>query len=198
MLSDVRSRGSVGRMGQPAEVPPLTAEELFLISSADGRQELNRGTLVRMPPAGALHGRLAAHIGRLLEEHVEAHGLGIVCGADTGFILARDPDVVRAPDVSFVGRQRVPPSGAPESYWPFAPDLAVEIVSPSDRVDELDEKILQYFAAGTRLLWVFHPRHRSVHVYRSPTDALALGSSDELTGDEVVPGFRCSVRRCFE
>lgn len=84
-------------MTQPVGPAGLTAEDLFLVSSTDGRQELNRGTLVRMPPAGGLHGRLAARVGRLLDEFVEFGGLGVVCGAETGFILARDPDIVRAP-----------------------------------------------------------------------------------------------------
>lgn len=191
-------RFSVDSMTHAADAAALTAEDLFLISSGDETQELNRGVLVRTPPAGALHGRLAARIGRLLDEYAEVNGLGIVCGADTGFILARNPDVVRAPDVSFIARDRVPVRGAPESFWPFAPDLAVEVVSTWDRVDDLDEKILQYFSAGTRLVWVLHPRHRSVHVYRSSSDVRTLGIDDELTGDEVLPGFRCPVRRCFD
>lgn len=184
-------------MIQLGEEAALTAEDLFLISSSDGREELDRGTLVRMPPAGALHGRLASQIGYLLAEYVEAEKSGVVCGADTGFILARGPDTVRAPDASFVARERIPAEGPPVTYWPFAPDLAVEVVSPSDRIGELEEKMAQYFAAGTRLVWVVHPRTRTVHVYGSLAEVQVLGVSDELAGDPVLPGFRCPLRRLF-
>src|SRR5262245_45537477 len=125
-------------MSWPAEERLLTAEDLFLISSSDCREELNQGVLVRMPPTGALHSRLAVRIGRLLDEHVEAGQLGEVFGADTGFVLARDPDIVRAPDAAFVAREKVPATGVPATFWEGAPDLAVEVISPSDRVDDLE------------------------------------------------------------
>jgi Uma2 family endonuclease len=186
-------------MAQPAAAQQLTAEDLFVISSSsDDLQELDRGVLVCMPPAGALHGRLSAVIAHLLEEYVAPLRVGVVCGTDTGFILARNPDIVRAPDVSFVCRDRVPASGLPEFYWPFAPDLAVEVLSPSDRVNALDDKILQYFGAGTRLVWVVHPRPRTVHVYRAPTHVQVVSGDDDLTGGDVLPGFRCPVHRCFD
>ena len=180
-----------------AEEPRLAAEDLFVISSSDSHDELIRGVLVRMPPAGALHGQLSSRIGRLLDEHVEAGNLGVVCGADTGYVLARAPDTVRSPDVSFVARERVPAGGAPVRYWPFAPDLAVEVVSPTDRVDEIEEKLSQYFDAGTRVVWVVHPRTRTVHVYRSTTDIRVYGVGGEFDGDPVLPSFRCPVRRIF-
>lgn len=185
------------RMSQLAEEDVLTAEDLFMISSSDGLEELDRGTLVRMPPAGALHGSLALRLACLLQEHVEAAELGVVCGADTGFILSRSPDTVRAPDASFVARERVPADGPPATYWPLAPDLAVEIISPWDRVGALEDKIAQYFGAGTRLVWVIHPGTRSVHVYRSPLALRVLGADHELTGEPVLPDFRWPLRRLF-
>ncbi len=184
-------------MTQLAAEVPLTAEELFMISSSDCFEELDRGTLVRMPPAGALHGSLSSRVAYLLEEHIEPAELGVVCGADTGFILARNPDTVRAPDASFVARERVPAGGPPATYWTIAPDLAVEVISPWDRVSELEDKIAQYFAAGTRLVWVVHPRTRAVHVYRSPLELQVLAADDELAGDPVLPDFRCPLRRLF-
>lgn len=176
----------------------MTAEDLFVISSDDTKTELLGGTLVRTPPTGGVHGKVAARIGRLLDEYVEARRLGIVCGAETGFILQRDPDVVRAPDVSFIAQHRIPSAGEPEAYWPFAPDLAVEVVSPSDRADDLQEKIVEYFAAGTRLVWVVHPRTRIIFAYRSPREVRALGEGDQLVADDVLPGFSCPVKRCFD
>ena len=178
-------------------IPPalrslMTAEELFQLPTDDYKYELAEGELIRRPPTGATHGNV-----RLLDEYVEAHDLGIVCGAETGFILQRTPDVVRAPDVAFVAKDRIPATGVPETYWPFAPDLAVEVVSPSDRVDDLQAKVGEYFTAGTRLVWVIHPRSRTVFVYRSPHDVRALGETDELSSADVLPGFSCRVSRCF-
>ena len=176
----------------------MTAEDLFAISSDDYKDELVAGMLVRMPLAGALHGTVAMQVARILHEYIEAHGLGVVCAADTGFILQRSPDVVRGPDAAFVAKDRVPLTGAPETYWPFAPDLAVEVISPRDRAGDLQQKIAEYFVAGTRLVWVVHPRTRTVSVYRSPGDVRVLGEADDLNGDEVLPGFSCPVKRCFE
>ena len=176
----------------------MTAEELFLISSDDSKCELAGGALVRMPPTGALHGKVAARIGRVLDEYVEAHGLGVVCGAETGFILRRNPDVVRAPDVSFVSQERVAAVGEPETYWPFGPDLAVEVVSPSDRADDLQEKIAEYIAAGTHAVWVVHPRMRTVFVHHSAANVQVLGEQDEIAGGAILPGFSCPLSRFFE
>ena len=175
----------------------MTAEDLFLISS-DDRCELVSGTLVRMSPAGGAHGVVSVRAGRLLDEYVEAHRLGVVCGAETGFILRRQPDTVRAPDVSVVRTEHVPAAGNPDFYWPLAPDLAVEVLSPSERVRDVQAKLADYFAAGTQLVWVIDPRKRTVVVYRSLTEAITLSESDELTGGTVLPGFACPVRRFFE
>ncbi len=184
-------------MIQPALRSLMTAEELFQLPTDDYKYELAEGELIRRPPTGAKHGNVSVRVGRLLDEYVEAHDLGIVCGAETGFILQRTPDVVRAPDVAFVAKDRIPATGVPETYWPFAPDLAVEVVSPSDRVDDLQAKVGEYFTAGTRLVWVIHPRSRTVFVYRSPHDVRALGETDELSSADVLPGFSCRVSRCF-
>ena len=108
----------------------MTAEELFDLADDGGRFELVEGELVHMTPSGGTHGALTVRIGRLLDEYVEAHDLGVCCGAETGFILQREPDTVRAPEAAVVVKSRVPSTGIPSSYWPFAPDLAVEVVSP--------------------------------------------------------------------
>ena len=150
-----------------------------------------------MAPTGGEHGVLTIRLGRLLDEYVEAHELGLVCGAETGFVLRRTPDTVRAPDVSFVAKERVPTTGVPKTYWPFAPDLAVEVVSPSDRFDEVQIKVSEYLTAGTRLVWIVNPATRTIFVHRSAHDVKALGGDDELNGEDIVPGFRCPVRRVF-
>ena len=184
-------------MVEPARKPYMTAEELFVVSSDDCKYELIAGTLVRMSPTGATHGAVSARVAWLLVEYVEAHRLGVVCGAETGFILRRHPDTVRAPDVSFVSKDRVAAAGQPESYWPLAPDLAVEVLSPSDRRADVQAKLEDYFRAGSRLVWVIDPSARTVVVHRSPSDSTRLTEADELTGGTVLPGFASPVRRLF-
>lgn len=175
----------------------MTAEELIELPADDYTYELVEGELIRMPPSGGEHGKLAARLTRLLDEYVEAHDLGTVSTADAGFILRRTPDTVRAPDASFIAKDRIPTTGIPKSYWPFAPDLAVEVVSPGDRFDEVQTKVADYLAAGTRLVWVVNPTNRTVFVYRATHDVHALGEEDELSGEAVIPGFRCPVSRVF-
>lgn len=184
-------------MAVPARHPPITAEQLFELSDDGYRSELVQGEIVRMTPTGGEHGIVAMRIGVLLSEYVEAHHLGVCFAAETGFILQRDPDTVRAPDVAFVAADRVPRTGIPTFYWPSAPDLAVEVLSPWDRPAEVRRKVEEYFAAGTRLVWIVDPAARTVHVYRSLHDVRVLRGDDELNGDEVLPGFRCVVNRLF-
>ena len=174
-----------------------TAEDLLERPDDGRRYELVEGELIAMTPAGARHGAVAFRLARLLDEHVEARRLGVGGAGEAGFILRRDPDVVRAPDVSFVAAARVPATGIPSGYWPCAPDLAVEIVSPSDRFSDVHRKIEDYFAAGARLVWVVDPETRVVHVHRSPHDVQVVGGEAELTGGDVLPGFRCPVKRLF-
>ena len=176
---------------------PMTAEELFDLPDDDYKYELVQGELIRMAPTGGEHGVLTIRIGRILDEYVEAHDLGVCSGAETGFILQRSPDIVRAPDAAFIAKARIPESGIPKTYWPFAPDLAVEVLSPSDRFSAVQTKIAEYFSAGTRLTWVIEPATRIVYVYRSAHDVQALGEDDELSGADVLPGFRYAVGRLF-
>lgn len=175
----------------------MTAEELIELPGDDYKYELVEGELIRMAPTGGEHGVLTINLGYLLYSHVKAQDLGIVCGAETGFVLRRTPDTVRAPDVSFVTKERIPPTGVPKTYWPFAPDLAVEVVSPSDRFDEVQTKVAEYLTAGTHLVWVVDPATRTVFIYRSLRDVRALGEEDEIEGEDVIPGFRCLVRQVF-
>ena len=175
----------------------MTAEELFDLPADDYKYELVAGELIRMAPTGGEHGVLTVRIGRILDEYVEAHDLGICSGAETGFILRRAPDIVRAPDAAFIAKARIPETGIPKTYWPFAPDLAVEVTSPSDRFSAVQTKIAEYFSAGTRLVWVIEPATRTVYAYRSVHDVQALGEDDELSGADVLPGFRYALGRLF-
>ena len=111
---------------------------------------------------------------------------------------AHDPDTVRAPDIAFIRKDHVPREKPKEAYWPGAPDLAVEVVSPGDTVSEVDEKVQEWLDAGAMMVWVVKPRSRSVIVYRSATDVKILTEKDDLSGEDVLPGFRCGVREIFE
>jgi Uma2 family endonuclease len=175
----------------------LTAEEFFSMPDDGNRYELVQGRLVCMAAAGGLHGKIASRVDHRLRDFIEAHGLGEVCTAETGFRLAQNPDTVRAPDVAFVARARIPAAGVPEGFWPFAPDLAVEVVSPSDRFDEVMSKVQEYLNAGTRLVWVLHPRTQTVMVYHATGEAQLLRGQDELSGADVLPGFRCRGDELF-
>jgi Uma2 family endonuclease len=161
------------------------------------RYELVRGELVCMAAIGGQHGIIASRLDHRLRHFVEAHQLGEVCAAETGFRLARNPDTVRAPDVSFIARERLPAGGVPEGYWPFAPDLAVEVISPSDRFDDVLTKVQEYLKAGARLVWVFHPRTRTVMIYRANREVQLLQGQDELSGEDVLPSFHCPVDELF-
>ena len=177
--------------------PPLTAEEFFAESFPDARTELVRGEARSMSPAGGEHGVIALRIGARLLTFVEASGLGVVCGAETGFLVGRDPDTVRAPDAAFVSRQRMAGGSPPKTFWPFAPDLAVEVVSPSERAEGIQERVRDWFAGGVRRLWLVYPSVGTVHVLRSPSDVQVLGLGDTLSGEDVLPGFSCAIAAFF-
>lgn len=184
------------------EVPPdpgreLSAEEFLMLPDDGWRTELVRGLIVREPPAGAVHGHMGSTLLFHLMGFVRREGAGTVFGPDTGFIILRSPDTVRAPDVAFVAEGRFE-EGLPTGYVPFAPDLAVEVVSPSNTVSELQEKVLDYLAAGTRLVWVVDPRPETVTVYRSRDDIRILGREDALDAPRILPGFRLELSDLFE
>ncbi len=184
-----------------SRVPPsdrlYTAEEYARLPEyLGGRDELVRGRVVREPFPRPIHAQVQARLCELLGAHVRRKRLGFV-GGETGFKLERDPDTVRGPDAAFLSRARFGVT-LPE-HWPeCGPDLAVEIRSPSERRRRLAEKIALYFAAGTRLVWVIDPKKRTAVVYHSPDDARVLRAGDELEGEDVVPGFRVSLRELFD
>ncbi len=170
-----------------------TAEQLLAMSDDGFRYELVKGELRRMAPAGFEHGAIGMRLVIDLGQHVKAHALGVVLGPDTGFRIASDPDTVRAPDVSFVHRDRIPEGGLPKGYWPGAPDLAVEVVSPGDTYSEVESKVQAWLDAGTRLAVVLNPRSRTATAYRSRNEVVRLLESDNLDLGDVVTGFTCPV-----
>jgi Uma2 family endonuclease len=172
---------------------PITADELLTLPDDGMRHELVDGALLVYPPPGARHGDVQLAVASLLRSYVQANNLGRVF-VETGFVLKRDPDMVRAPDVSFLRASRIPPSGIPDGYIDGPPDLAVEVISPSDTLYDVDDKIAQFLAAGTRLAWVINPRRRTVAVHAPGAPVHVLGEDDTLDAGDVVPGFRCAVR----
>jgi Uma2 family endonuclease len=176
----------------------LTAEDLEGLPEQPGvRYELDEGKLVEMPGAGALHNLIVGLVYRLLFAFVSQKRLGLVFCDGAAFVLRRNPDTVRIPDVSVVRRERVPAAGIPEGFWPGAPDLAVEIVSPHDRAEEVHERVRDYLGAGVRLVWVLWPKSRTVTVYWPDGTARELGPDEQLTGGDVLPGFTARVQDLF-
>ena len=173
----------------------ISAEQLEGMSFPNERVELSNGELIRMPPAGFEHGWVISTLNRLLQTHVSQHQLGIVLGADTGFRLGEY--TVRAPDIAFVTAKRLKKIGITRGFWPAAPDLAIEVFSPSDTQSDLLQKIQEYFQAGVRAVWVLFPAVQQVYVYRDPKQITVLGPEDTLTGGEMIPGFSVVVGELF-
>ena len=176
----------------------ITAEQLYEMPDDGIRRELLRGFLVAEPVPVRLHGRTIANIASLLKTFVKSTRSGVVYAADTGFVLARDPDTVRGPDVAFVTDQRERLAGSDAPYFPGAPDLAIEVLSPSERVKEVLGIVSDYLAAGSRLVWVVDPVREEVQVIRSPLTPRVLAADDVLDGEDVLPGFSARVSELFE
>ncbi len=181
---------------EPSYVPSMTAaglvtaEELLDMSIPNKHVELVRGVLVVREPPGGRHGRIAANVAFVLMSHVRANELGVVYAAETGFTVARNPDTVRAPDVAFIRRDRLP-SPEPTAYPELGPDLVVEVLSPGDGPGEVHPKIADWLSASTRLVWVIDPARRVARVYRADGSETILTGDEALDGEDVVPGFSC-------
>jgi Uma2 family endonuclease len=174
----------------------LTADELERMTDDDSVQiELDEGELITMPPAGEEHGRHELKVIRLLDRFVEAHKLGQIYTSDTGFRL-RD-NTVRCPDVGFVRQSRVAAMKS-RGLAPGAPDLAVEIFSPSDSVRQLMRKVKQYFAAGCHTVWIVYPERREVQVLDAQGTDQLLSIGDTIEAPELLPGFSEPIARFFE
>jgi len=174
-----------------------SAEELLRMPSDGFRYELVRGDVRKMAAAGHRHGRVTINLTIDLHQYVKAHGLGVVYAAGTGFKLATDPDTVRAADATFVKRERVEQVGDRGGFWPGAPDLAAEVVSPEDRWTEVQERVLDWLYAGTHVVIVISLGDRATTVCRTRAEMTALGVDDVLEAGDVVPGWSMPVGELF-
>jgi len=162
------------------------------------RYELVEGVLRMMAPAGGRHGRVAHSLALILGTHVRAQQLGLVYAAETGFLLAREPDTVRAPDVAFVARQRAVGIDDDQGFVTVVPDLVGEVVSPRDSFSDVEEKVLAWLSAGTRLVIVVDPSTRTLHAYRSSDRVIVLREGARLDAGDVVPGLTIAVAELFQ
>ena len=176
----------------------MTAEELLNMPDDGFRYELVRGELRKRPLAGQNHGRYASNIGLSLGGHAKTNRLGKSYIADTGYILATDPDHVLAPDFAFISNERLREIGESDGFAQGAPDVAVEVISPNDRYTEVEEKVEDWLNAGCRAVIIVNPRRRTVNLHRSPTDVTILTESDTLEISDIVPGWRMPVEDIFE
>ena len=176
----------------------FTADQLLALPMGMGqRYELVAGELRVMSPGGWRHGNVISNLHTRIASFVEQHDLGMMFGAETGFRLSRDPDTVRAPDIAFVDKQNLPDQMPTEAFWPGAPDLAVEVLSPDDRKREINDKVAAWLEAGTAAVWIVDPEKQTVTVYQAANRQQVFGVGETLSGDPVVAGFSCSVDELF-
>lgn len=180
----------------------MTAEEFFNSPYADSC-ELIRGKVVPKGgkfeidmPTGAKHGAVTDELEARLSYFVRENKLGRVFAAETGFVL--EGGTVRGIDISFVGKEKIREFGIPEGFFPVAPDLAVEVISPGNTSDEIQTKVEEYLSAGAQLVWIIYPKQKMVHVHRQSNVINVLRETDELDGEEVIPNFKCKLSEIFE
>lgn len=175
----------------------LTAEEFQKLPDEPGYQmELVRGMIVRSPGPGFMHGQVEANVVVVLSNFVRRKRLGNVLCGDASYVVERGPDTVRGPDVSFVRAGRFPGQRYPAGYPEGSPDLAIEILSPSNRLGEVRQRMEDLFRGGCREFWILDPRRRTVTMRTRDGSEAVFGPDDELTSP-LLPGFRCRVREFY-
>ena len=175
----------------------VTAEQLAGLPDDGQRRELVNGVLKMMSPAGGRHGLIALRFGRLLGNYVDANRLGGVFAAETGFLLSRSPDTVRAPDVAFVRQDRLDALADISGFVPLAPDLVVEVISPGDSFSDVEERTFFWLAAGVKAVIVVDPENRTARVSRDQNQVELFDGAAELSVEEIVPGWRLSLGELF-
>lgn len=174
----------------------MTADEIYRLPNDNLRYELVRGHLAAEPPVGYRHGRLAVAIASALENYAKESGYGISVTSEVGFQLSHDPDTVRGPDVAVLRKPRLAELDDDSRFFPGAPDLAVEVLSPSDRPNAVSDKIKDYLDAGTHVVWIVDPQRRDVVVY-TPDGRRILSVDETLDAPDLLPGFLLVLRDLF-
>ena len=190
---------SMAHLSSTASPTLLTADDLARLDDPNGLpHELVRGVLHLVTPTFLAHGSVVMRVSAALIQHVYPRGLGELFGESTGFLLERDPDTVLCPDVAFVASQRLPPAdGLGRSFSELAPDLAVEVLSKSNRPREVRDKVADYLRLGVRCVWVVDPAKRVVRIHTMDGAERLVGEDGILDGGEVLPDFRCPVASLF-
>jgi len=175
----------------------MTLEEFYAYHPDDRKYELQAGFVLSEPHPGGRHGRVCLRIAMHLEGFAEARGLGFTFIGEAGYVLALDPPTVLIPDVSYLSLARGQKQVAATTPFQGAPDLAIEVLSPSNRRGEIGRKVAAYTGAGCPLVWILDPKRRTVTVHEGPTASRVLWEDDALEGGTVVPGFSVPVRELF-
>lgn len=175
----------------------VTGDELVRMPGLDPC-ELVAGRVVPMTPTNPTHGRIEVNVAAALKHFVRTQNLGVVMAGEVGIFTARNPDTVRAADVLFLSHDRNARRQRQEGFLDVAPELTVEILSPTDRPDQVRLKLDEYFAAGVLQVWVIDPASRTVHLHRHGGEHLTLAPGAVLTGGDVLPGFELPVDDIFE
>jgi Uma2 family endonuclease len=175
---------------------PITAED-FEKFDPEWRYDLIRGELHPMPPMpGARHGQITFDLAFEAASFVRKHDLGVCFAAETRFVIEFNPDTAIAPDWAFVAKDRLPEE-LPEGFLRLAPDIVLEVRSPSDRASEVKTKVARWLSSGVKIVWELNMKTQALTVHRPNADSVPLGPDDILTGDEVLPGFSLPLRGLF-
>lgn len=177
-----------------AEPKLMTGEDLLGMGDI-GPAELIEGVLTPMSPTQGEHGIIETLLSAALSSFAAKSRLGWVLSGEVGFYTRRDPDTIRAVDVAFISKERQPER--PIAYLSAAPELVIEIVTPSDRWSEIRQKIDEYFTAGVDQIWIVEPERRKVLIFTGPTETSELDESDNLRGEGVLTGFELAVQDLF-
>lgn len=171
---------------------PLVTEDEVIdrekqIEIVDGEEEIKSMSGAK---AGGVASRILIEIGIYLK----ANKLGRAYGADTMFSIGSND---RMPDVAFVSNKKIPKKGEPMKKWNFAPDIAIEVISPNDIYDKIFDKLNEYFKAEVRQVWLVEPRFERIIIYKSPEESTTLKKDDELTCEEILPDFKLPLTEIF-
>ena len=183
---------------KPTTEKLLTADDLLELHGKGVRGELIRGVFCETMSAGTRHGKIVMKFGFLLGSVVFPRRLGTLVGSDSGVLLERDPDTVREPDIAYFSTEKIPLDEDVPGYAEVVPDLVVEIVSPSDSWQEVQEKARMWLDFGVPLVWVGYPSRREVEVFSTGGVVFTLTEYDTLDGGDALPGFSCRVSEIFD